>query len=957
MSRATKKTVSFLLTVVTIISSCCAVTVFADNEKKEVAEDVSISFSQDEKTYDEYLSEVPDFNYGNNDIRVEHQNAIAETTTAEIASTGEITFTEIGQKAAFRFISGEEGLYNIKITYKPLEGTDLNPEIAVKLDGQYLFAGLENTKLLRWFKDKTDEWSKDGQGNEFAPEQTEVMDWYTQVLFDEEGIETDPYLIALSKGEHTVVIESMQEPVSISEIVFAVPENVSDYESAKKGYLDAKEYTGEDIVIQGEDAFLKSSSSLTAKSDNISASVAPQSPYKNLINYIGSSNWSDADQILTWEFEVKETALYALNIHYKQSEVTNGQVFRWIKIDGKTPFEEMKDVAFVYDTSWRWMTLGVEGESCRIFLEEGTHTLSMAVTLSEITEYYKKLKEIVDVLGDQYLKIAMITGESPDYSRDYELFRQIPELETVFMDCVDKMAEISAEMKTMSANSSTQYVSTIKAMTRVLNQMMERKFLAHTYKSDYYSQYCSLSALLYEMKNMPLSIDEIRFTTPEGSEVVKKNGSLWESIKYLVLSFFSSFTTDYNNVSSEGEKAELKLWVNWGRDQTQVLNSLIQESFTAETGISVNVQTTNASLIQGILTDNAPDISLNVSRSEPVNYAIRGASYDLSQFDDFEEVLKRFNEGATIPYEYDGGTYALPDTQNFYTMYYRKDILERIGVEIPETWDEFVEAMTIIQRNNMNVYLPYTKLTDVWMVNSGIGGLNLYSTLLAQNNCNVYNDELNANILDSSEAVEVFNWWTDMYTKYGVPDEQDFYNRFRIGVTPLGIAPYTQYTTFSQTAPEIEGKWGIALLPGVQQEDGSINRSSSGSGSGCLILNKSEHKEEAWEFLKWWTSADTQLRYSKNVESLLGSVGRVATSNKEAFSNYSWKTVDRDIMLKQWSQVVEIPEVPGSYYLSRAVDQAFWETINDSSTATDALLRWSNTANDEIARKIKEYSK
>jgi ABC-type glycerol-3-phosphate transport system substrate-binding protein len=264
--------------------------------------------------------------------------------------------------------------------------------------------------------------------------------------------------------------------------------------------------------------------------------------------------------------------------------------------------------------------------------------------------------------------------------------------------------------------------------------------------------------------------------------------------------------------------------------------------------------------------------------------------------------------------------------------------------------------MAILQRNNMNVYLPYVKLTTVWMVNSGIGGLNLYSTLLSQNNISIYNDSLDKNVLDSSQAVDVFNWWTDMYTKYGIAAEQDFYNRFRIGVTPLGIDTYTTYTTFSQTAPEIEGKWGIAMIPGTVQEDGSLKRSTSGSGSGCLILNTSEHKEKAWEFLKWWTREDTQLRYSKNVESLLGSVGRVATSNVNAFSNYSWRTGDRDILLEQWSQVEEVPEVPGSYYLSRAVDQAFWETINKNNTASDALLRWSSTANDEITRKIKEYS-
>ena len=868
---------------------------------------------------------------------------------------GEAALGTIGQKLSYAFTVEKEGLYNIEITYKPLDGTDLNPEIAVQIDGEYPTPGLENTKLLRWFANATNEWSKDGAGNEFSPEQVEVQDWYTQTLFDEDGIETEPYRVALTEGEHRIEIEALQESVLIREIVLAVPENPEAYETVREGQKSAKAYSGEDIVIQGEDAILKSSSSLTAKSDNVSANVNPQSPYKNVINYIGGENWSKADEILTWKFEVEESGLYALHLHYKQSGVTNGRVFRWLKLDGETPFQEMKDIAFQYDTAWKWLTLGEDGKPYEFYLEKGSHTLTLGVTISEMSDYYKRLNNIVDMLGDEYLKISMITGDSPDPARDYELFKQIPEMEEVFLTCLEEMGSLSKDMKQMSDTSSTQYVSTINSMTRVLNQMLERKYLAHTYKNDFYSQYCSLSSLLYDMKQMPLSIDEMRFASPEGSETVEKNGSAWETLKFWVQGFFSSFRTDYNSVSGEKEEADLKIWVNWGRDQTQVLNSMIQDSFTAKTGITVNLQTTDATVIQGILTDNAPDLALHVSRSEPVNYAMRGAAYDLSRFEDYEEVITRFNESATIPYQYNGGSYALPDTQNFYIMYYRKDILDSIGVEVPKTWEEFIEATAIIQRNNMNVYLPYTKLVNTTMVNTGIGGLNIYSTLLTQNQVNVYNDEKNRNQLDSTGAIEVFNWWTDMYTRYGLAAEQDFYNRFRVGVTPLGIAPYTTYTTFSQTSPEIEGKWGISVIPGVEQEDGSIDRSSSGSGTGCLILQNSEHKEEAWEFLKWWTDADTQLRYSRNVESLLGPVGRVATANVEAFSKYSWKSGDRDILLEQWAQVEEIPEVPGSYYLARAVDQAFWAAVNGENPS-EALIRWSNVANDEIARKIKEYS-
>ena len=931
-----KRNIAVLLTVVVAVGSSLSALAVEENRGQEKENSAAAYIGKDRNPYDDYLARVSDVPAAHSDI---------------VIDCGEEVLDAVGRKISYSFESAEEGLYQIRLTYMPLEGTDLNPEIAVRIDGESPYSGLENVKLFRWFKNAKEEWSRDGQGNEFSPEQEEVRDWYTQTLADEEGIETSCYLVALTQGSHTIEIEALEEKVAISEIALTAPREASDYETIRGEYPNASPYDGEDIVIQGEDAVLKSAPSLTAKSDSISVDVTPQSPYKNRINYIGGDTWSAADEILTWEFEVKKSGTYAFHLHYKQSGVVNGRVFRWMKIDGETPFRETENLAFQYGTSWKWKTLG-EDTPYEFYLEEGKHTLTLGVTLSEMADYYKELSDIVSTLGDEYLKIAMITGDTPDPARDYELFKQIPEMEEEFLHCVERMEALAKDMKAMSDTSSTQYVSAINSMKRVLNQMLERKYLAHTYKKDFYNQYCSLSSLLYDMKQMPLSIDEMRFTSPKGSEAVGKKVSFFRTAKFWLQSFLASFTA---NASGEEEKADLKLWVNWGRDQTQVLNSLIQESFTARTGITVNVQTTDATVIQGILTDNAPDLALHVARSEPVNYAIRGAAYDLTQFEDFEEVLDRFQEGAEVPYRYKDGVYALPDTQSFYIMYYRKDVLDSIGVEVPKTWDEFIEATAIIQRNNMNVYLPYVKLANTAMVNTGVGGLNIYSTLLTQNGINVYNDEQNRNNLDSTEAIEIFNWWTDMYTKYKLDAEQDFYNRFRVGVTPLGVAPYTTYTTFTQTSPEIEGRWGISVIPGVRKEDGSIDSSSSGSGTGCVILKNSQHKEEAWEFLKWWTEAETQLKYSRNVESLLGPVGRIATSNVEAFRSYSWKSEDCDVLMEQWSKVIEIPEVPGSYYLSRAVDQAFW-AAKGGDAPSEALIRWSTVANDEIARKIKEYS-
>ena len=118
--------------------------------------------------------------------------------------------------------------------------------------------------------------------------------------------------------------------------------------------------------------------------------------------------------------------------------------------------------------------------------------------------------------------------------------------------------------------------------------------------------------------------------------------------------------------------------------------------------------------------------------------------------------------------------------------------------------------------------------------------------------------------------------------------------------------------------------------------------------------------ESPWKLCSvtlWWTAAETQLRYNNNVESILGAVARTATANIEAFNAYSWNADDLEVLSSQWAEVQELPEVPGGYYVSRAVDQAYWAVLNGKNNSKDAMLEWGKVADDEIIRKIKEYQK
>ena len=79
----------------------------------------------------------------------------------------------------------------------------------------------------------------------------------------------------------------------------------------------------------------------------------------------------------------------------------------------------------------------------------------------------------------------------------------------------------------------------------------------------------------------------------------------------------------------------IEVWMTLGRDQANVVRNLIDTTFTKETGIKVDLKLTGADvLLKATLAGIGPDVALNVDSSLPVNYALRNAVYDLTNFDD-----------------------------------------------------------------------------------------------------------------------------------------------------------------------------------------------------------------------------------------------------------------------------------------------------------------------------------
>lgn len=855
------------------------------------------------------------------------------TEYAVSEATANITETLLSENKSVSFDIDvpHSGLYCLTLKY--ISKKEQNMLLSLKIDNSLPFSEAESITFPSY-------WVNDGEakvddfGNEYTANQILYTDAVEVEATDRSGRYNGAYTFSLSKGVHSFELTAKQGEILLLGITLSVPEHPGEYDSSAPEKCD-----GEELVIEGESAVLKSDRSFIAQSDSRSCAVHPSDPILTKLNYIGGSNWKYQGGEIAWSFDVGTSGWYTLGFLYRQAEVLGGVSYRRLKIDGKLPFDEAASVKFIYSQNWKFTEPSDVDEPYAVYLSAGRHTLSLSVAMGPVADVYSALQEVVSKMGNLYVDITKIVGETVDIYRSYELFNQIPNFNETLDEISASSEKAAATMESLQEKKSGTTVSSIRNAIRVVGLMREHPYTAHRYKDDYYDAYTTLSALLGEMTDMPLDIDRI-ILTPYGKSRSDTAPNLIERLSFSLKRFIAAFTDEYASAASnENDGRTVELWVNWGRDQTKVLDNLVRDSFTGSTGINVNISITNATLIQALLSGSGPDCLLQLTRTEPVNYAMRGALYDLSLFDDCDEVLSRFNKNAEVPYRYNGGLYALPDTQSFYMMFVRTDILEAMDLSVPKTWDEFISTAVILQRSNLQGWIPIT----------------MYPTLLMQNGLSLYNEDETATLLTAPSQILMFTKYTDWYSKYKLPKTMDFYNRFRVGSAPIGIADYTLYTQLKATAPEIDGRWTMTVLPGTVREDGALRYDSVGTGTGCAIVKQSKNVDAAWELIKWWTSKDVQLSFSDNLESVLGPLGRVAVSNREAFSEMNWETSILSEMTKQQSMLGEFPELPGGYYTTRSIEQAFWAVAEQGDNSVDALSKWGTLADNEIARKRSEY--
>lgn len=252
--------------------------------------------------------------------------------------------------------------------------------------------------------------------------------------------------------------------------------------------------------------------------------------------------------------------------------------------------------------------------------------------------------------------------------------------------------------------------------------------------------------------------------------------------------------------------------------------------------------------------DDLPTLFFTSADQAPTLYDL-GLMEDLKGYLD-DETLGAFANGVVDACTYD-------DTMAFYpidvqplAMLYRTDRFEEKGLEVPKTWDEFLEcAKALTEDSDGDGEVDQWGFSMVGSNNSS--GQSRFMSYLWSNGCNLVTDNDGEWVADLGDNfTDLLKFWTDMNNEYGVVPtgitEVDYATAANCmmltGSNAIGVAYANN--------EELKGKIGSFPIPGD-----AAGTMLNAEGYALCSSASDEQKTAAVDFLKFFTNNDSDLMF------------------------------------------------------------------------------------------------
>ena len=919
-----------------VMALCCMLTFAAAEEAAPAAQTVETLYTELSKAYT-----LP--------VYAGEDAAVAAALTLPLDAAGEITVT-----------APEDAQYEIWLSYRNTTTSTLPTEMTVTIDGQVLCAEMQRVKMNSvWVDDGV--FPVDRYGNEIATTPWQQEGVLEGGICDSTYRTAEPLLFELTAGEHKIGFAVQDGGIEISAVTLKAPVQVPEKASGDASG-DAL------IVIEAEQIAARNESAIRGAGE-FNARLSPYDNDYRKVNFLDGASFDEAGDMVTWAFNVEESGWYYLGAYYRQSARADFPTYVDVYVDGVIPHQGAQRVPFAYSTAFTRMQAMAGEEPLMLYLEKGEHTLSFCINAAHLTPVYETidtLLEEINVLSNDVK--SLMGGATADAYRSYNMLKNFPDLVERLNGwarmCEDSVAYTSQFGTDGSGAAFASMTLSADQLRRLAEEPEDLPRRMSEFSTGSNSAARMLAQQLTDMAVNDLSIDQIYLYQADAQLPKKANWfqNLWAGVERFFTSFVkedysAGAATETTWVDDDGqEQPVIQVWMGRSRQYVETLQNMIDTQFTPETGIKVNLSLmpdTNK-LVLANAAGTAPDVVLSLQYVVPSYLNIRGALYDLTQFEDFGEVAQRFSSGLFIPYTLKDGVYAMPETVNFWVMFYRKDILESLQIEVPDSMDEVKLILPELQRRSMNFYFP----------TAGMVGTKVFPgtlPLILQSGGSIYDTTIGDTTLDSEISLKGFREMTELFTVYNMPTDvpsPGFYQQFRDGTLPIGVADLSTYNLLLNAAPELDGLWDIALFPGLTNEEGEVERWTTGGAETMAIMSAAEEHDrldESWTFLKWWSSAEIQSQFGNLLQSTYGSEYIWPTANTQAFSELPLRSAHKKVIIEQMEWMTEAPWVLGTYMLERELSNAFISVTADGVEARRAMDTAVKRINRETYRKLEEF--
>lgn len=214
---------------------------------------------------------------------------------------------------------------------------------------------------------------------------------------------------------------------------------------------------------------------------------------------------------------------------------------------------------------------------------------------------------------------------------------------------------------------------------------------------------------------------------------------------------------------------------------------------------------------------------------------------------DVEDIFQAHRDGLS----YDGGLYGLPFYGESSMTFYRTDLFEAAGLEMPErpTWDQIAEFAAALHNPDEGQYGICLRMLPGWGEQ-----LAPLTTVINAFGGRWYDEEWNAQ-LDSEQSAGAISFYLDLVTNYGQPGAQDSgftecETLFEQGEVAMWYDATSAAELVSAETSSVSGSVGYAYPP---TQVGPTNWLWNWS---FAMASTSDQKEAALAFMEWATSKE-----------------------------------------------------------------------------------------------------